>query len=314
MDGQLSWEKLNTCVFCGTKFPENKHYYACHGTTLEKYFIANFPKHSLVTKRQLPFKNIESYYFHDVLNKEELKTYLNSLNDDDKRAYCVTLLKKRLEIKGQSALPGQIETRSLLMPSVKYYDQLFENGYYALGESLGFTNRFRKLDGALQTVNHQLSMLIDTREQHVLKFKSFRRKIQKLDYGDYRLETIEYGNAAVERKNITDFISSFGKNLDRLEKEIDRAISDNGYLYILVEESLQNALKFNTLPYVSRKIKATPDFLFYNVRKIMQLYSNVQFVFVKNRADMEKFIPFVLVNHNVLRSIDLQLYYDVFWG
>ena len=46
----------------------------------------------------------------------------------------------------------------------------------------------------------------------------------------------------------------------------------NGYMVILVEDSLQNALNFKYLPYISKRIRATPEFIFHRIRNLIQKY------------------------------------------
>jgi hypothetical protein len=270
--------------------------------------MAQFPKKSLLTGRLLEFRNIESYYFQDFATRNDMQIYVKSLSLEQQKEYCESLMRRRLEIKESMYLPSQLETLSLMMPSAKFYNRIFGD-YYKFGRNLGISSRFRHLTQT-ERLDFDVSnetIIIDTREQLNFKFKGFKREVHKLDYGDYKLNS---GKAVIERKGISDFVSSFGSQFDRLIREFDRAKTDGGYIYVIIEESLSNALKFNTLQSVSHKVRATPDFVFKNVRDAMQSYDNVQFIFMPNRSETEKWIPIILKNHALCSQIDMQLYFD----
>jgi len=82
-------------------------------------------------------------------------------------------------------------------------------------------------------------------------------------------------------------------------------------LVVLVEEKLSNALSFQYLPYISKKIKATPDFIFHNVRTLVQEYDNLQFLFVDGRKEMKRIIEAIFSSKCFYKKIDLQLAYDM---
>jgi len=97
---------------------------------------------------------------------------------------------------------------------------------------------------------------------------------------------------------------------ERFVKEIERSQEQNAYLIILVEESLQNALSFKYLPYISKKIKATPEFIFHRARGLIQKYPRIQFLFVNGRKESSRIIELIFTSQCVHEKIDLQLAYD----
>jgi ERCC4 domain len=315
MQGQdFSWEDLNTCVWCGSKFPENSHYYKQHGVTIANYYRRHFPKTDLFTKAAIEFKNLEHYYCVDFNNKQDLRKYVENL--PEKKTYLSSLLTRRIEVKQIAFAPSQVELKSLGFPSIKYFNTIFskEGGYYKLCATLNLRNRFETYNLHAQSGFNQWTnetLIIDTREQKNFKFLGKNREIGKLNYGDYQLVDQEkYGKCAVERKSLSDFIGSFGKQHDRLEAEIIRAKNDNADLIIVVEESLSNCLDFNKLPHLSKFIKTKPDYVFHNVRELLAKYDNLQFLFVRNRVEAGEKIPFLLCNWNKLKQYDLQFLYD----
>jgi hypothetical protein len=70
-------------------------------------------------------------------------------------------------------------------------------------------------------------------------------------------------------------------------------------------------LSFQYLDYVSKKIKVTPEFVFFNVRELIQKYSNVQFLFVDGRADCVKIMKKIFFSNGEYKKYDLQLMYDL---
>ena len=79
----------------------------------------------------------------------------------------------------------------------------------------------------------------------------------------------------------------------------------------MVEETLQNALSFQYLPHISKKIKATPEYIFHNVRELLQSYDNLQFLFVDGRKEMTRLIEAIFASKCFYKKIDLQLAYDM---
>lgn len=74
---------------------------------------------------------------------------------------------------------------------------------------------------------------------------------------------------------------------------------------------MQNALSFQYLPHISKKIKATPEFIFHNVRSLIQDYNNLQFLFVDGREEIKRTIEAILASKCFYKKVDLQLAYDL---
>ena len=67
---------------------------------------------------------------------------------------------------------------------------------------------------------------------------------------------------------------------------------------------------FNYLPHVYKKTKVTPDYILHNVRKLIQTYPHIQFLFVKGRVEASETIKKIFTCDCVYKKIDLQLAYD----
>ena len=118
-------------------------------------------------------------------------------------------------------------------------------------------------------------------------------------------------NTYIERKSITDFIGTMSGGYEWFKREVERAAEDEANLIDLVEENLNNCLGFKFLPYVSKKIKATPEFIFHNVRELTQSYNNLHFLFVKGRLEASRVTEKLFLHGGKYNKIDLQLAYDL---
>jgi hypothetical protein len=200
-----------------------------------------------------------------------------------------------------------------MSPSIVFYNKIFRD-YYDVCSSIGLENKFIHPCNITNQFNNKLNkkdtIYVDTREQSWLKF-DIPFEIKTLSFGDYACSNDNCG-CYIERKSLSDFISTLSvKNFDRFKNEIDKAQKNNSYLIVIVEEKLANALSFQYLPHISKKIKATPEYIFHNVRSLIQEYSNLQFLFVDGREEMKRTIESIFASKCFYSKVDLQLAYDL---
>ena len=92
-----------------------------------------------------------------------------------------------------------------------------------------------------------MKILVDSREQQKLSFpfnNVSEVKTQKLDVGDYGCQ-FEDGTIApvfFERKNKGDLFGTLGKGHKRFRREIQRALDNNHYLFLIIECPLVSIL------------------------------------------------------------------------
>jgi hypothetical protein len=286
---------------------------------MAEYYQKYFPRYDLYDKKIIKFKSKQFYFESNFNGRLNLKKWLKEQPEETAREYCINFLKHRKETRNLKYTPSQVEMRTLMFPPIPYIDKLFGD-YYETCEKLGLESKHKRFPHKhfLVSVDEaklkEYTILIDTREQKPLKFE-FPVEVATLSYGDYAFRHRDgvaphYGCLTyVERKSITDFIGTMSGGLERFKKEIERAASDDANLIVLVEESLNTCRSFNYQPHVSKKIRATPEFVFHNVRSLLQEYSNVQFLFVKNRAEASRVIQKIFINSGS-STFDLQLMYD----
>ena len=305
------------CKACGKEFKTERQLHAhikVHNLRVVEYYQKYYPRYDLHDNKIIKYKNKEQYFSTDFNSKTNLKMWLKNSKDEDAKSYCKNLLVERKEKKDLKYTPTQVEMRTVMTPPIQYYDELF-GGYYSFCESLGFENKYQKVSNITigkEYEKPQYSIHIDTREQMPLNFNNYKTEIKTLSVGDYTFSEPKLTcNCYIERKSLADFISTLSvKNFERFEREIQRAKTMDANLIILVEDTLTNALSFKYLPHISKKIKVTPEYIFHNVRLLIQKYPHIQFLFVNGRKESKRVIQKIFFSGCAYKKIDHQYAYD----
>jgi len=304
------------CKVDGKEFPSEKALHMSlkgYGLNKVKYYQKYFERRDLLTNELINFKTKEQYLNSDFNDKNNMKKWLKQQPIEKAQEYCKQLLSKRKKEKNLTYSPSQVELRTIMAPSILFYNKIFDD-YYDVCSNLGLENRFihpnNITDQFKNKLNKKSIIYVDTREQSWLKFDT-KFEIKTLPFGDYSCSNNNC-KCFIERKSLSDFISTLSvKNFDRFKNEIDKAKKNGAYLVVVVEEKLSNALSFQYLPHISKNIKATPEYIFHNVRELLQNYDNLQFLFVEGRGEMTRVIESIFASNCFYRQIDLQLAYDL---
>jgi len=304
------------CQVDGKEFKDEKALHLAlrsYGLNKVKYYQKYYERRDLLTGDLINFKSKEQYLNSDFNDKNNMKKWLKDQSIEKAKEYCKQLLIKRKENKRLIYSPTQVELRTIMSPSIIFYNKIFKD-YYNLCSSIGLENKFINPDSIDNQFNNKLNLkdiiYVDTREQSWLKF-NIPFEIKTLSFGDYACSNDNCG-CFIERKSLSDFISTLSvKNYDRFKNEIEKALKNNSYIIVMIEETLSNALSFQYLPHISKKIKATPEYIFHNVRELLQNYNNLQFLFVDGRKEMTRIIESIFASKCFYKKIDLQLAYDL---
>lgn len=304
------------CQVDGKEFKDEKTLHLAlrsYGLNKVKYYQKYYERRDLLTGELINFKTKEQYLNSDFNDKNNMKKWLKDQSVEKAKEYCKNLLIKRKNNKNLIYSPTQVELRTIMSPSIIFYNKVFKD-YYNLCSSVGLENKFISPNSIDHQFKNELGekdiIYVDTREQSWLKF-NVPFEIKTLPFGDYACSNDNCG-CFVERKSLSDFISTLSvKNYDRFKNEIEKALKNNSYIIVMVEETLSNALSFQYLPHISKKIKATPEYIFHNVRELLQSYNNLQFLFVDGRKEMTRIIESIFASKCFYRKIDLQLAYDM---
>lgn len=297
------------CKLCGKEVVANNHFWREHKLKESEYYIANIPRFSKQTGEPIRFKNRDFYLNSDFNDKREMKAWFKA-HPEEAKTYAVEILNRRKQQKDLKYALSQVEMHSLGLPHIAWYETNFNQRYSGVCKELGLKPRFKyNKDWPNQQERNwkEECILIDTREQVPLNFRNVKTQSIKLDYGDYAIKNCD---VHIERKSLSDFVNTLGTGFDRFCREIDRAKKKKAYLVVLVESNIANALVFNYLPHMKFATKSTPDYVFHNVRKLMQKYNNIQFAFADGRIEASRIAKRIFDYGDKSKKIDFQYLID----
>ena len=302
------------CAECGNQFKTRRSLHAhikAHKMYVGNYYVKNFPRHDLFTQELLPFKNYDAYSRADFKNKKNLYKWLGSISKDCASAYCEKVLDAHLKEKEMIFAPNHLYLLTHpRLPKIKYYTR-------GSIKKLSKDNDLKQIfvDSITECPNfddipNDLEMLQDTREQKPLHFENINTKEVKLDFGDYTLGGKGFSYVFVDRKSESDFKGTMSQGFERFCRELERAREFKSYLFIVVESDFKQIYANNDAMF-KRKVNLT--YTWENMRKMIASYSDVcQFVFTGSRENSELVIPYLLVNGQNFKNIDLQYFLEKF--
>jgi hypothetical protein len=300
------------CKICNQEYKDDKSFHAhfkSHKLRMVEYYQKYEPRYDLLTGELINFKNKDYYFSNDFNNKNSMTAWLKQQTSEAQKEYLKKLLSQRKEKHNLTYAPTEVELRSVTSPPLPFYHQLFGD-YYSLCGQMGFKNKYEYPKEELKSsIVDGFKIFIDTREQMPLII-DYPTEVKGLKFGDYAINDPE-NKCYIERKSISDFIGTMSGGYERFCREIDRSVAAEANLIVLVERPLQECLSFQYLKYVSKKIKVTPEFVFFNVRELIQKYSNVQFLFVDGREECVRVMKKIFFSNGEFKKYDLQLMYDL---
>jgi hypothetical protein len=304
------------CKECGKEFDSDRQLHGhlkAHDLRMASYYQKHFPRKDKSNGEIIKFKTKEQYFGADFNSRGSMQKWLRRTPMPQAREYCSNILKERAEKKKLKYAPTQVELRSIMSPPLQYY-QVVLGDYYKECAKIGLKNKYNSIadDTCFKPEINETKISVDSREQQPLVLKH-PIKVQGLEFGDYTLEDPELCcKCYIERKSIRDFVGTLSGGYDRFKNEITKAHKAGACLIVLVERKLNECMVFNKLPYVSRKVRVTPEYIFRNVRDLLQDFPDLQFLFVDGRAEASRVCKKILFDTNcAARDFDLQLAYDL---
>lgn len=252
---------------------------------------------------------------------EKLRLHLRRwlvANPERGKTWAIDYLHQRKIDKGLIYAPSQAELRSLYCPTMPYYDML--GGYYSITRELGFLDRYSAESPRFIPLMADVRFVTDSREQNPLMVPY--STTAKLDFGDYALAPPYNRGIHVERKSLADFVGTMSgkktehKRIDtdspceRFERELIRAKEAGGYIVMLVEADVKDALTFRKRLDMKWG-KATESHIFKNMRDLLVKYPltwQAVFVFGRDTA-LTKMLRIFEMGEQV-KLIDLQNAYE----
>lgn len=306
---------MDKCKVCDKEFKTDKglhKHLKAHKVSMSVYYQRYFPRRDKLSGELINFKNKDYYFNTDFNSKANMALWFKE-NPEEAKPFSLELLNKLKVARKYKKQPCQVEMRSLMIPSIITYHQLFNVSFDRIAKEVGFEETYKYdnndiLASKTDKPNSEFVISVDTREQQPLKL-SCKKIVNKLDFGDYCAMGDWYSKTFIERKGLSDFIGTMSER-KRFERELDRAASLNSYVIVLVEEPLSKVLTFDKIK-PRLFTRATPTFIFHQVRELIRAYDNIQFLFAKDRKTSSVLVEKILRFKEDVRFIDLQYCYDV---
>jgi hypothetical protein len=297
--------KENNCSYsCSDKDEFIKHVKNQHGLKIDQYLKFNLNKRDLLTKEVIPFKSFEQYLLTDFVNKKNMLAWLKAEKDGLAKEFLLNKIIAHSELKCVGNFPSSSEMRTVsYLPSIKTYQFFFED-LNTFIDSTGLNRRYTYNKNELNlNFIYKKNITIDTREQKPIKLTNYDIVNEKLEFGDYSCD----GILAVERKSLSDLVSTLSSGFDRFNREIERAKSANGYIVVVAECDINKFLSFS-YSRTGKFAKASTDFIFHRFRELCKSFpDNVQFCFSGGRKESSDLIPKILsLDKEIVKNLDFQ--------
>ena len=297
------------CKECGVEFETEKSLHAhlkAHKMYVADYYVKHYPRFNKLNGNPLPFKKKDEYFENDFINRSQLVKWCLSAPDSEVRDYILELAKRRIKQKIYTHAPFYLELTKRQLPDLDLYKKHFGT-YTKACELMGAKPIFYKGMPKEFKQDVDVEVLVDTREQQPLEFP--KSQILKLDFGDYTLGGNDFSNTFVDRKSAGDFLSTFGGQVDRFRREMQRCVELDSYMYIVVEKSIKAIEKEAIFTKGRRAPKL--GWVFSNLISVQHEFSgHCQFIFTNSRKHSEELIPKILSLGNKLWNVDVQYFLD----
>lgn len=272
----------------------------------EAYHHEYNPRHNRLTGELIPYKDYDQYMSQEFATKNELKAWIKS-KPEEAREWAIDWLRRRKDEKGLAYAPSQVELRTLMCPSMPYYDSI--GGYYEITRTIGYLDRYGAPPAEFAPLPADAIVICDSREQNPLKLAALTKRT-KVDEGDYALAAPYDMGVYIERKSLADFAGTMSKGNARFRRELDRAQTKGHYIVMLVESSINDAQGLNHLPQ-TRHVKASATFVLKQMRDLLTDYPlTLQVIFVDGRVEAAQKAVKILAMGNQARRVDLQHLYE----
>ena len=296
---------MNKCFDCGQEFPSLRSLHAhikVHDICLGDYYVKHLNKRDLYTDEPIPFKNYTQYLEQDFLSYKNYQLWLDSRTHEEARQYILAQAYEKIAEKDIKESPPNLYWQLGQMADTTEIKKHF-GSYLNFCKMIELKCNFKNLPKCFWESCPDLPILIDTREQQPLEFKNSIK--QKLDFGDYTTNGQYYSKTFIDRKSESDFLGTFGSGIDRFKHEMDRCVSFNSYMFVLVES---NITKIKENP---RNRKIHLEYVWHNCKElILQYPKNLQIIFGQSRSGVQKLVPKILFFGKELWGVDLQYFIE----
>ncbi len=303
---------LNICKICGfvakNSRGRNSHLTRVHKDwTVEKYYLTFYPKHCIVCSKKLKYK--DKYLQYKFCSRKCLAVAFKEHVPKNKgvRKHAKKELLDEL-VSLHKKYNGYV-TQSLMRTNGKYSVQLYHNVFGS------WNNACREAKVPFipkMTFNYNyknystpLTITVDSREMKPYFFEDF--VVEKLDVGDYALRDCPEQKVVIERKSISDLKGTFSNQINRFQRELDRAREQN--LYVVIFADCSKAAFFKKKNYFGRMTNRS---IYHNIKFVCSKYADCcQILFTGSKKKSNSIVFLVLATEkSYLKGVDLQEEYD----
>jgi hypothetical protein len=281
-----------------------------HKVNQPTYYQRHYPRYDKFDGNLILFKSRDHYLNTDFNSRANLAAWVRKVSPEVCTEYIKDFLVARKERKGLVYAPCQVELRTLMIPGMHFIEGLVGD-YAGFVKALGFKVKFDKLgfDGRWRVFGKEHKIFTDTREQMPLKF-TLPTIPEALPFGDYKLNDDDFTqNCYIERKAVGDLYGTVTNGYERFCRELERAKEAKAYMVILVEGSLDMVRAYPSQ--TGGWVHISPEYVYHQIRKMIQEYPHIQFLFVQNREQASRAIERIFCSDGQYRHIDLQYAYDM---
>tara|TARA_R110002153_G_scaffold43986_3_gene124139 strand:+ start:4866 stop:5819 length:954 start_codon:yes stop_codon:yes gene_type:complete len=297
------------CKECGKEFDKKRSFHAhlkAHSLTIGDYYVKHYDRRDLYTDEKLAFRSYDQYFNDSFNSYDNFKLWMDSAPEKDVKEYIKEKVVDKFTAKEISISPPNLFYDLSQMASIFYYKK-FWGSYSVFLEEVELENYFNaNLPKDFWKHDYQtIPIFTDTREKIPLIFQD--SVTNKLDFGDYTARGDLYTKTFIDRKSQDDFRQTFGKDIDRFRREMDRCVEFNSYMFVVVETTINKLEEDNKVS----KFKSNLSYLWHNIRNLIIDYpKNIQIIFAHNRAGAKKLIPLILYHGEAMWNVDLQYFID----
>ena len=298
-----------SCLECEKTFDNKRSFHLhlkAHALTIGDYYVKHYDKRDLYSKEKIPFRSYDQYFRDNFIDYDNFVLWMESAPESEVKKYIQERAIDKFKHKGITISPPNLFYDLSEMANIFYYKK-FWGSYSNFLEKVNIGNYFKNnLPRNFWDHNCEgLPIFVDTREKAPLNFS--RGVINKLDFGDYTAGGEYYSKTFVDRKAQDDFRQTFGKDIERFRREMDRCVQFNSYMFVVAETTIEKLEEHNKVS----KFKSNLGYLWHNVRNLMIDYpENLQIVFAHSRAGAKKLIPRILYHGCALWNVDLQYFIE----
>lgn len=305
---------MNSCKICAQEFPNHVrlHFHLRqHKVTVGDYYARFFPRFDLLTKEPIPFKTMEQYLSSSFVRRENMAMWLaNNPNRKETLDWAVNALKRRKDEKSLAVAPCWVALKTLMIPSIEFFETSYPGGYAAVCKALGMKPRhdYQFSPPAHHDYSKRMNIVVDTREQTPLEFPDDTVVRTKLHFGDYTAGGEDFDQTYIERKSLADLLGTLSAGYERFKEELLRVAQMDSYMVILCENPFSHFYDFPSVRGVHSR--ATREFIHHRVRELLDEFEGIQFLFVRGRSEAVRCAKKILVLGSNAKQYDLQFCYQ----